>query len=80
MARNKPKSKSKAKPGAFAMFNVAYEDGSMTSNRRVPEELLDSAFGDERLALARTAIQDQDNEIAERSGQRRAKIKSVVEA
>jgi hypothetical protein len=28
--------------------------------------------------LARTAIQDQDNEIAARSNQRRAKIKSIA--
>ncbi len=30
--------------------------------------------------LARTAIEDQDNEIAQRSGERRAKIKSIVRA
>jgi hypothetical protein len=30
--------------------------------------------------LARTAIEDQDNEIAQRSGQRRAKIKSIARA
>jgi hypothetical protein len=28
--------------------------------------------------LARTAIEDQDNEIAQRSGERRAKIKSIA--
>ena len=32
------------------------------------------------VAGARTAIQQQDNEIAARSGQRRAKIKSIVKA
>ncbi len=62
------------------MFNVTYEDGTMTSNRRVANELLDQSFGDELLDLARTAIEDQDNEIAQRSNQRRAKIKSVTEA
>ena len=44
------------------MFNVTYEDGTMTSNRRV----------------ARTAIQEQDNDIAHRSRQRRAKIKAII--
>ena len=62
------------------MFNVTYEDGTMTSNRRVANELLDQSFGDELLDLARTAIEDQDNEIAQRSNQRRAKINSVTEA
>ncbi|WPZ36997.1 hypothetical protein T8K17_12760 [Thalassobaculum sp. OXR-137] len=76
MARNK----SKTKPATFTMFNVTYEDGSITSNRRVENELLNQTFGDSLLDLARTAIQDQDNEIAQRSNRRRAKIKSIVEA
>jgi hypothetical protein len=76
MARNKPKSKS----ATFMMFNVTYEDGTVTSNRRVSSELLDQSFGDSIDDLARTAIQDQDNEIAQRSNQRRAKIKSIARA
>ncbi len=76
MARKKSKSKS----AGFTMFNVAYEDGSMTSNRRVANELLDQSFGDDLQDLARTAIEDQDNEIAQRSGARRAKIKSIARA
>ena len=68
------------KTAAFTMFNVTYEDGTITSNRRVPNEQLDQSFGDSLLDLARTAIQQQDNEIAARSQQRRAKIKSIVKA
>ena len=68
------------KGAAFTMFNVTYEDGTITSNRRVPNEQLDQSFGDALLDLARTAIQQQDNEIAARSQQRRAKIKSIVKA
>ncbi len=75
MARKKPK----GKLAGFSMFNVTYEDGMVTSNRRVSSELLDQSFGDSLQALARTAIEDQDNEIAQRSGQRRAKIKSIAE-
>jgi hypothetical protein len=60
------------------MFNVTYEDGMVTSNRRIANELLDLSFGDAIKDLARTAIEDQDNEIAQRSGQRRAKIKSIA--
>ncbi len=76
MARKKAKSKA----AGFTMFNVAYEDETMTSNRRVANELLDQSFGDDLQDLARTAIEDQDNEIAQRSGQRRAKIKSIARA
>ncbi len=74
MARKKPKGKS----AAYMMFNVTYEDGSVTSNRRVSNELLDQSFGDSIQDLARTAIEDQDNEIAQRSGQRRAKITDIA--
>ena len=76
MARKTPKGKT----AAFMLFNVTYEDGSMTSNRRVSNDLLDLSFGDALEDLVRTAIEDQDNEIAQRSGQRRAKIKSIDEA
>jgi len=71
--------KSKGKNAAFAMFNVTYEDGSMTSNRRVSSERLDVSFGDALLDLAHTAISEQDNEIAQHSNQRRAKIKSITQ-
>ena len=76
MARKKPA----AKGAAFMAFNVTYEDGKVTSNRRVSNDLLDQSFGDSLRDLARTAIEDQDNEIAQRSGQRRAKIKSIAQA
>lgn len=75
MARKKAKSKGPT----FMVFNVTYEDGTLTSNRRVSKEHLDQSFGDKLLDLARTAIQEQDNEIAQRSSQRRAKIKSVAQ-
>ncbi len=72
--------KTNGKAAGFMMFNVAYEDGTRTSNRRVANELLDQSFGDNLQELACTAIEDQDNEIAQRSGQRRAKIKSIARA
>lgn len=74
MARKKPKGKG----AAFVAFNVNYEDGSVTSNRRVSTKLLDQSYGDSFEDLARTAIEEQDKEIALRSGQRRAKIKSIT--
>ena len=72
--------KSRGKGAAFMAFNVTYEDGMLTSNRRVSSELLDQSFGGSLQDLARTAIEDQDNEIAQRAGQRRAKIKAIARA
>jgi hypothetical protein len=48
----------KGKAAGFTTFNVAYEDGTMTSNRRVANELLDQSFGDDLQDLARTAIEN----------------------
>jgi len=76
MARKNTKGKS----ATYRVFNVTYVDGMMTSNRRVAVALLDQTFGDDLLDLARTAIQQQDSDIAQRSNQRRAKIKTIVEA
>lgn len=61
----------------FVMFNVVYEDGTMTSNRRVPAELLGGLEGD---APAREIIEAQDREIGERSGRPRPAIKTVERA
>ncbi len=72
--------KTKRKGVVFTTFNVNYEDGMVTSNRRVSNDLLDQSYGESFQALARTAIEDQDNEIAARSGIRRAKIKSIIRA
>jgi hypothetical protein len=74
MARKKPKGKN----AAFVMFNVHYEDGSISSNRRVSNELLDQSLGGKILDLARDAIQSQDNDIARHANARRANIKSIV--
>jgi hypothetical protein len=76
MARKKPKGKG----AVFTAFNVTYEDGMVTSNRRVANELLDQMYGDSFQDLARKAIEDQDDEIAKRSGQSRAEIKSIIKA
>ena len=48
--------KSKGKGAAFIMFNVMYEDGMGTSNRRISNDLLDQSFGDTLQDLARIAI------------------------
>lgn len=56
------------------LFNVTYEDGSQTSNRRVPGNLLKEL--DSELQI-QAFIEEQDREIAERSGRPRGPIKSI---
>ncbi len=70
--------KSAATPN-FLVFNIIYEDGTLSSNRRVSSDQLDQRFGEEIQELAMAALENQDQEIAARSGIRRAKIKSIVQ-
>ena len=72
MARNKPTPKD-----GFVMFNVIYEDGTLTSNRKVPSVELGGLEGDEP---AQAIIEEQDRKIEEQSGRSRGPIKSVVRA
>jgi hypothetical protein len=69
--------KSQARPSGFVLFDVVYEDGTQTSNRKVPATELGGLDGD---APARTIIESQDQKIAEMSGARRARIKSLARA
>jgi hypothetical protein len=55
-------------------FNVVYEDGSQRSNRRVPSDVLGGPDGD---ANARAFIEQQDREIAEKSGLPAIPIKGI---
>jgi hypothetical protein len=61
----------------FVLFDVIYEDGSQRSNRRVPGEALGGLEGDEP---ARVIIEQQDREIAEKSGQSPLRIKTLHRA
>jgi hypothetical protein len=70
MARKKTKIQ-----GDFVLFDVTYQDGTRTSNRKVPSSALDGLEGD---APAQAIIEAQDREIAERSGRSRAPIKSIA--
>lgn len=72
MASKKMKAKSE-----FVLFNVLYDDGSQTSNRKVPAEILGGLDGDEP---AVAIIEAQDREIEERSGKKRSAIKTIERA
>jgi hypothetical protein len=68
----------KASKAAFQTFNIVYADDTLSSNRRVSSDLLESPFGEDPIDLARLAIEKQDDEISQRSGQRKPRIKSIV--
>ena len=68
--RKKPTSDS-----GFVRFDVLYEDGTRTSNRKVPAEELNELDGD---GPARAFVEAQDRKIAEMSGMTRGRIKSIA--
>jgi hypothetical protein len=77
-ARNRIKNMAR-KPGTragadFVLFDVVYEDGTQRSNRKVPSAALG---GLEKDAPARAIIEEQDREIAEKSGLAPVAIKSL---
>ena len=59
----------------FILFDVLYEDGTRTSNRKVPGSELGQVEGD---LHAKTYIEAQDREIAEISGKPRTAIRSLA--
>jgi hypothetical protein len=60
---------------AFVLFDVLYQDGARTSNRKVPSSLLGGLDGDEP---AKAVVEEQDRKIAEMSGNPRGPIKSLT--
>jgi hypothetical protein len=69
--------KQKALPSGFVLFDVLYEDGTQSSNRKVPAAELGGLDGDEP---ARTFVEVQDRNIAEMSGSPRGPIKTIKRA
>ena len=69
MARKKPPTDNE-----FVVFNVIYQDGSLSSNRKIPKSEIDIFEPD---ASARALIEAQDRKIAELSGRSRGPIKSI---
>jgi len=67
--------KNKAAPDGVVLFDVVYEDGTLSSNRKVPIAELGGFDGD---APAKAFIEAQDREVAEKSGRPRGAIKSIM--
>ena len=70
MARKKP-----VVVDTFIMFDVVYEDGRRTSNRKVPSADVEGADWD---AHARSFLDTQDSKIADMSRDPRGPIKAVT--
>ena len=60
---------------SFVMFDVEYEDGTRSSNRKVSALVLAGLDGDEP---ARGIVEAQDRDIAAASGRSRSDVKSIV--
>ena len=70
MARGKPTAKAE-----FVLFDVVYEDGSQSSNKKVPANVIGGFEGD---VPAKAYLEAIEREITERSGRPRPAIKEVV--
>ena len=71
MARKKKAADNKA----AVLFDVVYEDGTLSSNRKVPGAEVGGLDGD---APAKAYIEAQDRDIAEKSGRTRGRIKTIA--
>jgi len=70
-----PRREKTVNTSGFVFFDVIYEDGARSSNRKVPNSELGGIDGD---AVVKPYIEAQDRKIAEMSGRSPGVIKSVV--
>lgn len=65
----------KKRTNEYVLFDVLYEDGTRTSNRKIPLSELEGNGAD---AAAKAFIEAQDRQIAEASGMPRGSVKTVM--
>ena len=70
-----PRREKTVNPNSFVFFDVVYEDGARSSNRKIPSSEFGGIDGD---SIAKPYIEAQDRKIAEMSGRSPGVIKSVV--
>lgn len=68
------KQKKKVQTGGYVLFDVVYQDGTLSSHRKVPMEAVAGYDGD---APAKAVIEAQDRAIAQQSGRPRGPIKTI---
>jgi len=61
---------------SFVAFDIIYEDGTRSSNRRVPSNTLGGLDDDDE--TAKSFLEAQDREIATASGRPRGPIKTIA--
>jgi hypothetical protein len=59
---------------SFVAFDILYEDGTRSSNRRVPSTALGGLDDDEQV---KSFLEAQDRQIATASGRARGAIKTI---
>jgi len=64
----------KSSNSEFATIDVVYQDGALSSNRKIPIDELEGLEGD---APAKAIIEAQDRKISALSGKARGPIKSM---
>ena len=69
MARKKPTD------NLYVLFDIVYQDGSLSSNRKIASAELLGPDGDDP---AKSIVEAQDRKIAEMSGRARGPIKSIM--
>ena len=69
--------RAKKKNSEYLLFDVLYEDGSQTSNRKVPAAELEGSNSED---AAKAFIEAQDRKISEASGLPRGPVKAVIRA
>lgn len=62
-------------PAGFVLFDIVYDDGSRSSNRKVPDAELNGPDGDKS---AKYFVEAQDRQVAEKSGKAPGRIKSIL--
>ncbi len=72
--------KRKNASSGFVLFNIVYEDGALSSNRKVPTTAFDELElnGGNRNAAAKAFLEQQDREMAQTNGVHRGPIKSLT--
>jgi len=69
--------RTKKKSSDYILFNILYEDGSQTSNRKIP---ITELTGTNEEQAAKAFIEAQDRKIAESAGVLRGAVKTVSRA
>lgn len=59
----------------YALFDVVYDDGALSSNRRIALAEIDEYAGEDGI---RAILEAQDRKIAEASGRSRGEIKKIT--